>query len=164
MNSTTTMPLQRAVALRWILFGGLLAGLLDILDAMIYWGVSRGVSPVRILQSVASGLLGRDAFAGGFATALLGTGLHFFMACCAALAYAAACLRLRTLARYPIAGGVAFGLAWYVFMYYLVLPLSAFPGSGPTSLPMLINNLFAHTVLFGLPIAFFSRHALGARA
>lgn len=164
MSSTTTMVMPRAVALRGMLLGGLVAGLLDILDAMIFWGFYRRVSPVSILQSIASGLLGREAFAGGVTTALLGAVLHFFMACCAALAYGAASLRFSALNRYPIPCGIAFGLAWYVFMYYLVLPLSAFPGSGPTPLPLLVNNLFAHIVLFGLPIAFFTRRALGGRA
>lgn len=164
MSSTTTMVMPRAVTVRGMLLGGLVAGLLDILDAMIFWASYRGVSPLRILQSIASGLLGREAFAGGVTTALLGTVLHFFMACCAAFAYGAASLRFPALTRYPIPCGVAFGLTWYVFMYYLVLPLSAFPGSGPTTLPLLANNLFAHIVLFGLPIAFFTRRALGGRA
>lgn len=164
MSSTTTMMMPRAVTVRGVLLGGLTAGLLDILDAMIFWGFYRDVSPVRILQSIASGLLGREAFAGGPVTALLGTALHFFMACCAALAYGAASLRFPALVRYPIPCGAAFGLTWYVFMYYLVLPLSSFPGSGPTTLLMLSNNLFAHIALFGLPIAFFTRRAFGGRA
>jgi hypothetical protein len=163
MNSTTTMVMPRAVTVRSVLLGGLVAGLLDILDAMIFWGFYRDVSPIRILQSIASGLLGREAFAGGAATALLGTALHFFIACCAALAYGAASLRFPALVRNPFAGGIAFGLTWYVFMYYLVLPLSAFPGSGPTTILLLANNLFAHIVLFGLPIAFFTRRAFGGR-
>lgn len=163
MSSTTTMPMPRAVALRWILLGGLVAGLFDILDALIFWGF-RGIAPARILQSIASGLMGREAFAGGLTTALLGTALHFVMACCAALAYGAVSLRFSALVRYPIPCGVAFGVTWYFFMYYLVLPLSAYPGSGPPNLPLLVNNLFAHTVLFGPPIALFARRASGGRA
>lgn len=163
MSLSTTMPTSRADALRVILWGGLLAGLLDILDAMIAWGF-RGVSPVRILQSIASGLLGREAFAGGLATASLGTLLHFFMACCAALAYGAVSLRFPLLIRHPIPCGLAFGVLWYLFMNYIVLPLSAFPGGGAPTLLMLVNNLLAHTVLFGLPIALFARRALGVRA
>jgi hypothetical protein len=42
----------------------------------------RGTRPgsIRIRQSIASGLLGRHAFAGGWQTAALGVLLHFFIA------------------------------------------------------------------------------------
>jgi hypothetical protein len=67
---------------RWasaILWGGLVAGILDISDAIVTWGM-RGVPAGRILQSVASGLLGRASYEGGWATVALGTFLHFFIA------------------------------------------------------------------------------------
>ena len=57
-------PSARSV-LRGILVGGLIAGVLDITDAFVFHGL-RGVAPVRILQAIASGLLGRDAFGAGW--------------------------------------------------------------------------------------------------
>ena len=66
-------------ALKAILAGGLIGGAFDITYACVVWAF-RGVSPIRIGQSVASGLLGRDAaLAGGVATGLLGFALHFGM-------------------------------------------------------------------------------------
>ena len=53
---------------RAILWGGLFVGLFDILDAIIYFGIRNGASPYRISQSIARGLLGRDAFTGGAAS------------------------------------------------------------------------------------------------
>ena len=44
-----------------ILWGGAVAGTLDISDALVFHGV-RGVAPWRILQAIASGLLGPQAF------------------------------------------------------------------------------------------------------
>ena len=65
---------------RAILFGTLAVGVLDGLYACGL-SASRGGTPVRVFQSVASGLLGRDAArAGGYGTALLGLLLHFFIA------------------------------------------------------------------------------------
>ena len=47
---------------------GLLAGVLDIVAAFVVYRF-RGATPIRILHSIASGLLGPEAFEGGLATA-----------------------------------------------------------------------------------------------
>ena len=74
LQSTSRRPL------RTIVIAGLVAGALDISYAFIIWGL-RGVTPIRIGQSIASGLLGREAaVAGGTATGLFGLLLHFTMA------------------------------------------------------------------------------------
>ena len=44
--------------------GGLIAGALDITDAIVFY-YFRGVPPVSILQSIASGLLGAEGAAAG---------------------------------------------------------------------------------------------------
>ncbi len=56
-----------------ILWGGTVAGILDITDAIVVSSFF-GVAPARVLQSVASGLLGRASFGGGISTAALGLG------------------------------------------------------------------------------------------
>lgn len=63
---------------RAIVAGGLVVGALDILDAFIFFWVRSGVRPMRILQAIAAGLLGRDAAVSvGAGTAALGLGLHY---------------------------------------------------------------------------------------
>ena len=57
-----------------IVVGGIAAGALDIVYAFTVYGV-RGVAPLTILQSIASGVLGREAFRGGAETGALETGL-----------------------------------------------------------------------------------------
>jgi hypothetical protein len=52
---------------------------LDITAAFVVYGFF-GVKPLRLLQRIASGLLGSRAFKGGFATALLGLLCHFAVA------------------------------------------------------------------------------------
>jgi hypothetical protein len=78
---------------RALLVGGLTVGVLDGLDALIFFGL-RGVAPARVFQGIASGLLGRSAFAGGMATALLGILLHFFIAFAVVTLYHVAARRL----------------------------------------------------------------------
>src|SRR5262245_25338668 len=83
MNAASTMFPKAFLAIFW---GGLACGVLDITQACIAWGL-RGVKPVRVFQSVASGLLGPKSYQGGLPTALLGAALHFFIAFSAAAIY-----------------------------------------------------------------------------
>ena len=141
-----------------IAWGGLVAGVLDILDPIVIHGL-RGVPPIRILQSVASGLLGPDAYSGGWPTAGLGLGLHFLIACTAAAVYVLASRRLRVLVTRPIVCGLAYGLVVWAVMRFGVLPLSAFR-TGPFTVDwMLVNALGIHMLGVGLPIAFAARGA-----
>jgi hypothetical protein len=133
-------------------WGGLLAGLGDITFAFVVSGL-RGVGPVRVLQSVAGGLLGRAAAEGGLATAALGAVLHFLIAFIWATVYWLASRQLRVLVRHPVACGLLYGAVVYCFMYFVVLPLSAiyFPlNRTPSSI---LLNSAGHMLLVGLPIA-----------
>jgi hypothetical protein len=67
-----------------ILLGGLIGGFFDITYAIVFSYIRAKVPPTRLLQSVASGLLGPAAFDGGIPTAALGLALHFFIALVAA--------------------------------------------------------------------------------
>jgi len=159
---TTNAVDARARLLKAVVLGGLIAGTLDIADALIFHGV-RGVAPWRILQAIASGLLGRDAFTGGAWTATLGLGLHFVIATAAAAVYALASLRLPVLIARPVPCGAAYGLIVNVVMQHIVLPLSAFR-PGPPAPPGAIDwgqvNLWlAHVLCVGLPIALATRWA-----
>jgi hypothetical protein len=151
----------RSRAMRVILSGGLLAGAFDITYAFIAWGLL-GLSPIRIGQSVAAGLLGRDAaFAGGVATGVLGLFLHFTIAIVMAAVYYAAATRLPVLVRRAVPCGLAYGFGLYVVMNYVVMPLSAIrrtPSLDPMIIP--ITGILVHMFLVGLTIALFTRRAL----
>jgi uncharacterized membrane protein YagU involved in acid resistance len=130
---------------------GLLAGALDIVAAIAFWGL-RGVSATRILQSVASGLLGRDAFSGGASTAVLGLSLHFSIATTAAAVYYLFSRRLAVLVRRWVLSGVSYGVAVYAFMHFIVLPLSAVT-KRPFDLGVAMSMVLIHIVCVGLPIS-----------
>jgi hypothetical protein len=153
-------PEVRSRAWKAILVAGLIAGALDITDAFIVWGI-RGVSPVRILQSIAAGLLGHPAVEGGAATAALGAFLHFFMTTVMAAFFYFVAQRVSLLVRQPVLCGIVYGVALYFFMNFVVLPLSAFPGN-PHALDTfpLTNGLLIHAFGVGVPIALVTRHAL----
>lgn len=144
----TRKPLTPTQAL---LFGTLAVGGLDILDAIVFFGF-RGVSPIRILQSIASGLMGASAYSGGLATALLGGVLHFFIAFCIVAVYYGASRKLPTLARHPLRYGPLYGLVVYGIMTLIVVPLSA-ASTGEPALAVLINGVGIHILGVGVPSA-----------
>jgi hypothetical protein len=136
--------------MRPVLTGGLAAGLLDIAAAFLVYGV-RGAAPVRILQTIASGVLGPKAFEGGLASAALGLFLHFVMATGWAVVYSVLRRGLPLVSRSPLLSGAAFGAFVYFMMNLVVLPLSAVR-SRPFTLDVVI--LLVHMAFVGLPIAF----------
>jgi hypothetical protein len=144
-------------AVRAIGLAGLLAGTLDILAAFVVYGL-RGAKPLGILQSVASGLVGRTAaYGGGGKTAALGLALHFFIATSAAAVYYAASRRLDVLVKHAVFSGIAYGVAVWLFMNFVVIPLSAI-GRWPTINGLAAVIVVVHMVCVGLPIALVVRH------
>lgn len=137
-----------------ILLGGLLAGALDIAAAFaMSWPQVR---PMRVLQSIASGLLGRPAYQGGAATAALGLALHFTIALSAAALYYAASRRWGALRTRWVACGVAYGVVVYLVMNLVVLPLSRIGFRRPAWSTVALL-LVIHMVCVGLPIAWAAR-------
>ena len=143
---------SRGIALT-VLLATAAAGTLDITDACVYWGVTKGVSPERIFQSVASGVLGQAAYAGGVGTAALGLFLHFGIMAVMVATYVVASVRLPILTRRPVVMGLAYGAATFVMMNYVVLPLSQVGPSGRFVPLNFINALMAHLILVGLTTA-----------
>lgn len=136
----------------------LLVGTLDIADAFIFYGL-RGITPTRILQGIASGVFGRAAFGMGHRSALLGLIFHFFIAFCATTVFLVAARKLST-ARHPFLYGSLFGIALYIVMNYVVLPLTKI-GLRPTPpLVPLINGVAALVFCIGIPLAFIARRCV----
>lgn len=143
---------------RAILWGGLIAGAIDITYACVFSYLRRAVPPGRILQSVASGALGQAAFDGGTPTAALGLLFHFLIALIWAAVYYLASRKLTVLARVPYVCGVVYGLVIFAFMNYVVIPLSAAPfGAPPPSSPAFSVGILVHMLGIGLPIALATR-------
>ena len=147
--------------LRPILIGGLIVGVLDITYAFVFSHLRSGRTPAFVLQSVASGALGRDAYQGGAKTAALGLGFHFLIALAAAAVYVLASRALAFMTTHPIFSGMIYGLCVYAFMNCVILRVSAIRAtSWPWSYPksVLIGGLLIHMFGIGLPIALVNRH------
>jgi len=149
----------RLTAATAILYGTLVVGTLDIVDAFVFFGLRSGTAPVRILQSIASGWLGRVAFSGGAGAAALGAITHYFIAFGIVLTYFVVSRRVAVLTRHPIVCGIVYGLLVYLFMNRVVIPLSAIGTATWPARPVLANGLLIHAFGIGIPSAFFAARA-----
>jgi hypothetical protein len=143
-NQSSSSQISKAI--RPIFVGGLIAGTIDASFAFydFGWGMPRGI---------AGGLLGPGARNGGAATWILGLFLHFLIACSAAAIYYAASRKLTFLRDNPIVCGMFFGIAIFLVMNLVVLPLSAYHSSAPIPLAPMRKGLLIHMFFIGLPIA-----------
>jgi hypothetical protein len=160
METTDTIPNPTAAqiatrgagGLGLVLAGGLIAGALDLTFAFVFYG-QQGATPQRILQFIASGVLGRGSFQMGLASAALGAFFHFFTSVCAAAIYYLASLRFSFLTRRAAVAGAIFGILMFFAMRFIVIPLSAIKPS-PIPVGNAIGELCSHVFLFGMVIAY----------
>jgi uncharacterized membrane protein YagU involved in acid resistance len=147
--ASASLPADRSKAYQAILWGGLIAGTLDLTAAFVTNGL-RGITPFRIMQAIATGLLGADSYKGGVKTAVLGVALHFLIATVATAVFYVLSRKLKFMVRQAIIAGLLYGVAVYLFMNQVVLPLSAFPHKISFQI---VNGLLVHMFCVGLPIA-----------
>lgn len=154
--------MRRQSAAFAVVVGGLVAGLIDITYAITFSAL-RGVAPSRLLQSVASGLLGSEAYQGGMITAALGFVLHFVLMMIIAAIFYVVAARWRFLVGRPVLWGGLYGFGVFWVMNLVVLPLSAFPSEVKFRPLWLATSLIVHAFGIGVPIALASRAAVKAR-
>ena len=147
---TSTIRVKRAMT-----WGTLAVGTLDALDAIVFFGL-RGVTPTGIFQTIASGLLGRVAYQGGLATALLGVAVHYFISFLIVATAVIAARLVPRLAGSPWAWGPVYGLIAYAVMNMVVLPMSS-AAVGPPSAIVVANGLLIHALGVGIPSALTAR-------
>ncbi|OOG50930.1 hypothetical protein [Rhodanobacter sp. C01] len=141
----------RTSPIRLIGAGSIAAGIIDLAYAIVF-NSRAGVPAIVIPQSIASGLLGINAFRDGWASAALGVMLHFGILFVAAGSYFLASRKLEALVMRPKTYGALFGLAIYLFMHAIVLPLSAAPKFKVTPASV-VGDLIVHIALIGPIIA-----------
>ncbi len=157
--TTSTLSVRESRPWATVVTGGLVVGTLDIAYAIVFWVVKADVPPGRILQSVASGLLGPASFQGGAPSAALGLGLQWLIAISMSVTYYVVALRWPLLRRRPLTCGAGYGLLLYAIMNFIVVPLSA--ASSGSREPLWVGlSVVVHMVLIGVPIALFARRAI----
>jgi hypothetical protein len=132
-----------------IFVGGLITGLLDMTYAILVYSPK---NPLRIPQAIATGVFGRESFNLGARSIVLGVFFHFCIALGAATVYYLASRKLPVLVRHAVPCGMVFGALVYLFMHFVVIPLSAVP-RGNTPMIYKVTEFVWHWFGVGLPIA-----------
>jgi hypothetical protein len=144
---TDSLSGTRRTNLLPILVGGGVAGTLDLIAAI----VANGFNAPRV---IAAGLLGPQVIRSSRASVwILGVVLHFFIAFSAAAVYSIASQKLGGLQEYFLVSGLFFGIAVFLVMYLVVMPLSVLHYKGPYTQATLLQAVTVHMLLIGLPIA-----------
>lgn len=147
-RASAGVPARPLAAIFW---GGLLAGIFDITQAFIGFGLL-GARPFRILQHIAGGILGARSMQMGWTSAALGLVFHFTIAVTAAAIYYLGSRVLRVMVEHAVVCGLIYGELVFLFMYFVVLPLTPL-GPAQFNNVTYITGPIGHTVLVGLPIA-----------
>jgi hypothetical protein len=141
-------------AFRAIAITGLIVGSMDITSAIIIT-LARGGTIMRLMQFIASGVLGKQAFQGGLPIAALGLALHFLIAFGLVTVFYFASRRLAFLQQHPAPSGIIYGLIVFAVMNLIVLPLSA--AAARHSLSGDLIQIGIHMFVIGLPTSLLLR-------
>jgi hypothetical protein len=164
LSAPATIADQRGRAIKAVLCAWLLAGTLDIAAASIYYPLASGVKVMTLLQGIASGVAGDNAFAGGLATAALGVALHYLIALIWTLVLFMVFRSVYALFANRFLIGMAYGIVVWIVMNLIVLP-----GSRVHQAPFNLSKAIVGTVILmfciGLPIAMIlGKYHLASRA
>jgi hypothetical protein len=146
-----------------ILWIGLVAGTLDITDNLIFVSF-RGITSPMVFKFIASGLIGvNGARAGGTAAIVLGVVIHFAIALTWTALFYFAATKLSMLTRRPVLSGLVYGAFVYLFMNFVVLPLTRIPPR-PVTFASRLNGVLAILLFIGLTNSFLTRRVLARTA
>ena len=139
-------------ATKTILWSGLVAGILDAIAGVIVYFIFFNLTPLQVLQFIATGIHGPEAMNGGIPMIIAGTIYHFIIAYGFAIIYFFIYPKLSFLRKNISLMGLLFGLGIWLVMNLIVLPQSNIPKSS-FDINLAIVGIIWHMVLVGLPIA-----------
>lgn len=134
---------------------GLLAGTLDIAAALILYIVRTGKDPAMVLEFIASGIYGRDAFTGDPGMRVLGLIFHYIITMGWTVLFFIIYPRVERMQENVLANAVGYGSSIWLIMNLLVLPFSKVP-IVPFSISSAMIGMSVLIVCVGLPISYMS--------
>jgi hypothetical protein len=152
MNNISIRANKNKSLIKPIIIAGLTAGTLDAIGAIVVYNAN----PFRMFQHIASGAIGHEqAFSGEWATALLGAGIHFFIAFCWTIIFFLIFPSIQKFRINRFILGILYGAVVWVIMNMIVLPLSQIAG-GPLALKQVLIGMSILMVMIGIPISLFA--------
>lgn len=146
---------NRLMLMKRIVLATLIAGTLDIGSAFVYAMLAQR-PPLAVPIGIASAVW-PGAVRAGMAGVLAGLLVHFTIMSAMVAVYVTAIAKLRWSGRHPVLSGGLYGLILWAVMSLVVLPLrwpSLFPHFTTVNV---VEQLFSHIVLVGIPIAWLAK-------
>lgn len=134
----------------------IIAGGLDITGACIQAYISKNVTPDILLKYIASGVLGKEAFSGGFEVMLLGLSIHLFIVFACTSIYFLVYPKLELLQKNVLLSSLFVALTAWAITTRIIIPLSSIQPAPFNS----AKALLAISILYfciGLPITLLAR-------
>ncbi len=140
-----------------ILKAGFIVGTLDIIAAFIQFYSKTEKKPIVVLNFIASGVFGKEAFTGGNKMAAFGLFFHYIIAMGFTLLFFALYPKLKELIHNKLILGMIYGLFIWIIMQFLIVPLSQAP-SMKLSFQGSITAILILVVCIGIPLSWFAQN------
>ncbi|SFG94042.1 hypothetical protein [Pedobacter insulae] len=106
---------------------GVLVGTFDILAALVQYYLKTQKNPITVLNFIASGVFGKEAFSGGNKMAAFGLLFHYLIALGFTLLFFVLYPKLKALIQNKFFLGSLYGLFIWLTMQFVIVPLSRAP-------------------------------------
>jgi hypothetical protein len=156
LGRTNTSLRLNSAFIKNLLLATAVAGTLDALAGILVYDVVLGqMGIVQILQWIASGAFGKQAFEMGLLGAFYGVVFHYIIAFFASLTVFAVKSKITAIQDYPVITGLAYGGWVWIFMNFIVLPNSN-TVLAPFSVGVALTGYIWHMLFVGLPITLYA--------
>lgn len=156
MNTITSVNKNTLLPLKTIAWAGLLVGTLDMLAAIVNVRITSGKGPVVIFQYIASAVFGKEAFGENSLMPSLGLIFHFIIAYIFTIILFIIYPKLKLQRFHPILVGIVYGIAIWIAMNVVVVPLSKIG-----KFNFKLSNVFLQSAILitmiGIPLSFICR-------
>ena len=156
MGQTNSSINTNSAFIKNLLMATAVAGTLDAIAGIVVYDFVLGqMGIVEILQWIASGAFGKQAFEMGLLGAFYGVVFHYMIAFFASLVVFAVKSKVGAIEDYPIITGLAYGGWVWIFMNFIVLPNSN-TVLAPFSPGIALTGYIWHMLLVGVPITIYA--------
>ena len=145
-----------------ILKATLIAGCLDITAACTQAWLAKSITPDIVLKYIASGVFGKDAFAGGAGYILFGLLVHLFIVFACTLVYFLVYPKLKLLHINILLSSLFIALIAWAVTTQLLVPLSKIKPA-PFNFTKAITAIAILYVCIGMPVSIFAKNYYSKR-
>jgi uncharacterized membrane protein YagU involved in acid resistance len=151
--TTAIKKTNKPSATKTILLSGFTAGTLDILAAFfVYSFMMKVVTPLQILQRIATGVFAKTIIGSETVMALTGLLFHYIIAFSFAIGYFFVFPHVKILHRNAVTSGLLYGVFVWAVMNLIIVPLSN-ASHASFALNSFLKAIIILMLCIGLPIA-----------